>query len=222
MVVHTDTVDFYLEIRMMNNVKPGDVFFVETFLVIASKLEISAIFAEAHSENLTVDEAFSLHNLVERFVPILSCSRRLPAGQTQDAVNFLRVKEVGLLFHASKCVGKRVASVPRMITYVELVADNIPIVEASFGITRIKPAAATLALAVPRATLLKSVGSRPHHFVKAVEVFATAFYFTKLFARQGGDTRPRVHYHELRVPLRAHMDRHVKVLYVCRVAVQTH
>jgi len=121
-----------------------------------------------------------LHTLIYRYMSVFPRSLSLSSRQAKDSISFLRVEIFRLLLNTPKRVHKRFA--PDR----DLVVNDIPVIEASLLIARVKPASVLAnTLAIPLFASHESMLFRLQYLIKSIEMRATPFVDAEFLAWKG-------------------------------------
>lgn len=106
-----------------------------TLTIIPTNLGVTTIFTQTNTKHPLLNQLLFIHHLVYGCEQIITASA---PGHAQDPISSLRIEIIGLLFNTSKSVHKAVVTFMEILTKVNLVSRNIPIVVTALSIPLIK------------------------------------------------------------------------------------
>ena len=144
MVVNRNTSEGYLEIIVgVEHFDPLHIVVRLTVplqvarLVVASNLEVAAVFAEAHGNLAFFDDTLLLHHIVYGLESIQIHARSLRA-QPEDPISLLTIKVLCFSMHASEGIFKRIDIYLRVFSEIQRVLSHVAFISTALSVPLIE------------------------------------------------------------------------------------
>ena len=114
-----------------------------TCTVIATNLEITTVFTQAHGELSLLDNLLLLHHIIDRLKSVQIHPGSL-TGESQDPISLLTVKVLGLCVDTPKRVLKHIDAGTEILAEVQRVLHYVAFIAGTLGIGLVEATASAL------------------------------------------------------------------------------